>query len=261
MKEINFILATNHDNVIGINNINSSGSFDQSKPCSSGSFDQSKPCSSGSFDQSKPSPEFSIPCSSGSFDQSKPSPGFSIPCSSGSFDQSKPSPGFSIPCSSGSFDQSKPSPGFSIPWKIKEDLQFFKKLTTTGSKDQISNMIIMGYNTFLSINCKPLPHRLNIVITSKYEKQKNQSNLIFLSSIKNAIYYGLILPNINNIWIIGGKQLFEQIDQIKPNNVYISIFNLKLNYSDNDNIIKLSDNFYNNIETNYSPNLLIFIML
>ncbi len=46
-----------------------------------------------------------------------------------------------------------------LPWHYSEDLQYFKK-TTTG------HIIVMGYNTYLSIG-KPLPNRRNIVL-SKY---------------------------------------------------------------------------------------------
>ena len=45
----------------------------------------------------------------------------------------------------------------SLPWKIKEDMAFFKEITT-------DNIVIMGRKTYESIG-KPLPKRLNIVLT------------------------------------------------------------------------------------------------
>ena len=41
---------------------------------------------------------------------------------------------------------------------IKEDLQRFKQLTE-------NNIIIMGYNTWESLPNKPLPNRINYVLT------------------------------------------------------------------------------------------------
>ena len=41
---------------------------------------------------------------------------------------------------------------------IKDDLKWFKRHT----KD---NIVIMGYNTWCSLPVKPLPDRLNIVLT------------------------------------------------------------------------------------------------
>ena len=49
--------------------------------------------------------------------------------------------------------------------KIKNDLLNFKKITTSTNENM--NIIIMGYNTWLSIGEKPLPNRINIVIQNK----------------------------------------------------------------------------------------------
>ena len=44
-----------------------------------------------------------------------------------------------------------------LPWNLPEDLKRFKELTT-------NNVVIMGRKTYESIG-KPLPNRINIVIT------------------------------------------------------------------------------------------------
>jgi dihydrofolate reductase len=49
-----------------------------------------------------------------------------------------------------------------LPWKIPSDLKMFKKITTSGPS---KNAIIMGRKTFESIGSKPLPNRLNIVVS------------------------------------------------------------------------------------------------
>ena len=48
----------------------------------------------------------------------------------------------------------------SIPWSVSKDLKYFKELTD-------SNTVIMGRKTYDSLpeNKKPLPNRINIVIT------------------------------------------------------------------------------------------------
>ena len=47
----------------------------------------------------------------------------------------------------------------SIPWKLPHDMSNFLKLTT-------NNIIIMGKKTWDSLPIKPLPNRVNIVLTS-----------------------------------------------------------------------------------------------
>ena len=45
-----------------------------------------------------------------------------------------------------------------MPWHIPADLKRFKELTKGG-------VVIMGRKTFESLGCKPLPDRLNIILT------------------------------------------------------------------------------------------------
>lgn len=49
--------------------------------------------------------------------------------------------------------------GGTIPWHAPEDLKFFQRETLGGA-------IIMGRNTWESLPVKPLPRRLNIVVSS-----------------------------------------------------------------------------------------------
>lgn len=46
-------------------------------------------------------------------------------------------------------------------WRIKADLQRFKKLTT-------NHTVVMGYNTYKSLGSKPLPDRDNVILTRDY---------------------------------------------------------------------------------------------
>ena len=131
----------------------------------------------------------------------------------------------------------------SIPWNIKDDLQYFKHLTS-----ETSSAIIMGYKTFVSLNKKPLSKRLNIIITTKYETYQNHNDLLFLGSVKNAIYYLNIL-SVKNIWIIGGSSLYEQINDIKPNYVYLT--KIVIDIPETETTIKLSDQFFQYLEKQY----------
>ena len=83
-----------------------------------------------------------------------------------------------------------------LPWNLKQDLKNFKTITTL-EKDSV---IVMGKNTWESISKKPLPNRINIVITS--------------CKIPNVITYKNledVQKNYNNhkIFIIGGEMLYK----------------------------------------------------
>lgn len=81
----------------------------------------------------------------------------------------------------------------------KIDMQHFKNTT-------IGSIVVMGYNTFLSLNSKPLPNRLNIVLTNKDLYNLSTNQLIFT----NSIDFILDLAVENDVWIIGGGQIYKQ---------------------------------------------------
>src|SRR5215210_3689853 len=60
--------------------------------------------------------------------------------------------------------------GGSIPWHYSADLKFFKQQT-------INHACVMGYRTWASLK-KPLPHRLNIVMSSRAEIEAQESVII-----------------------------------------------------------------------------------
>lgn len=100
--------------------------------------------------------------------------------------------------------------GNSLPWKIKEDLKLFKELTE-------NNVVIMGRNTFESIG-KPLPNRINIVITSK-----NISGVYNFTKIEDAINYCDKINLDKKIFIIGGKKIYEYcLTNSLIDNMYVS---------------------------------------
>lgn len=100
-----------------------------------------------------------------------------------------------------------------LPWKIKEDLKLFKELTT-------NNIVIMGRNTYESIG-KPLPNRINIVITSK----KINDNLYTFQSVEEAIKYCKKIDLNKKIFIIGGKKIYQYCLE---NNIVDQIFISKI---------------------------------
>lgn len=87
----------------------------------------------------------------------------------------------------------------SIPWYNPSDLRFFKSFT-------INKIVLMGKNTWISLPKKPLPQRINAVISSAttfdIQPDKIFSNLeIALSSLHSEH------PQ-KEIVIIGGSQLY-----------------------------------------------------
>jgi len=84
---------------------------------------------------------------------------------------------------------------------IPEDMKFFREKTT-------GSAVIMGKNTFLSFpNQKPLPKRLNIVLTS--DKNFRPDGVIVCSGIDDAIKTAQKEYSDDKIFFIGGEQVYR----------------------------------------------------
>lgn len=84
-------------------------------------------------------------------------------------------------------------------WHLSKDLKRFKSLTQ-------NHTIIMGRKTFESLG-RPLPNRINVVISSNPEYEVPE-NVILLSSLSEAMETAHI--NDVNPYIIGGGTIYEQ---------------------------------------------------
>ncbi len=103
-----------------------------------------------------------------------------------------------------------------LPWHIPEDLKRFKRLTS-------GHTIIMGRKTFESILSyigKPLPDRINMVIT------RNPDFKAEGVSINTSLEEALSEAKENEqseIFIIGGAQIFQQaIDMGVVDRIYLT---------------------------------------
>src|SRR5690242_20625334 len=85
-----------------------------------------------------------------------------------------------------------------LPWHYAADLKFFKE-TTTG------NAVVMGSRTWQSIG-KPLPNRLNIVLTRE-QKKITPGSVMQLESADEVVELAKHLNR--DVYVIGGAQVFE----------------------------------------------------
>lgn len=82
-----------------------------------------------------------------------------------------------------------------LPWRLPEDLKRFKSLTT-------GKVIVMGRKTFESIGSKPLPNRVNIVLTR--DKSFKSDGILVYNSLEE------LLPIFPDLVIIGGSEIYSQ---------------------------------------------------
>ena len=95
-----------------------------------------------------------------------------------------------------------------LPWKISSDLKKFKELTIGLNKN---NAVIMGKNTWLSLNNKSLKFRDNLILSSSLKLDKKDNNNNIIKSFENEILLKnfLIDKNYEEIWVIGGAKIYD----------------------------------------------------
>lgn len=98
-----------------------------------------------------------------------------------------------------------------LPWSnIQGDLPRFKRLTDCKT-------VIMGRNTWDSLPKKPLPGRVNIVVSSRPLEAEHHNVIRSQELFFNR-------PNDVDFWLIGGAKLiesyWEEIDEIHLTKVY-----------------------------------------
>ncbi len=83
-------------------------------------------------------------------------------------------------------------------WHISEDLKRFKRLTK-------GHYVVMGKNTYFSLPSRPLPHRINMVITDVPGEQIDDCLMAY--SIEEAIEK---MDSEKENFIIGGGSIYRQ---------------------------------------------------
>lgn len=119
-----------------------------------------------------------------------------------------------------------------IPWLIKEDLNFFQDVTKANYDNDKKNIIIMGKNTWKSLNenVRALNNRVNIIISSTMTNDeldtdnKTGEEAYLCKNIDLAIdlCYN-ISHGYNRIFICGGSQIYkEMLQRNLLDNIYLT---------------------------------------
>ncbi len=91
-----------------------------------------------------------------------------------------------------------------LPWHYPEDMKHFKE-TTTG------HPVIMGRKTYQSLpkDYRPLPNRINIILTRNPEKIEDHEDIKIASSLEDAWKIAEEARK-DEIFVIGGEKVYEQ---------------------------------------------------
>ena len=96
-----------------------------------------------------------------------------------------------------------------LPWKLRSDLQRFKAVT-------LGKPCIMGRETWESLPLRPLPGRLNIVLSRdlSYPESDKSRGAVVCASLDEAIDIAretAVDDDVHEVCVIGGAGVFEAV--------------------------------------------------
>jgi len=110
-----------------------------------------------------------------------------------------------------------------LPWNIRKDMNFFKNTTSNVLNKKKINAVVCGRTTWNSIPPKfrPLPNRLNIVLSSSMPEEENVTVCRNLDEVHDYIYQNR--KKIESTYVIGGTSVYKQfLDNDLVSDVYFT---------------------------------------
>ena len=116
-----------------------------------------------------------------------------------------------------------------LPWTLKEDMKYFKKITSTTIDPNKRNAVIMGRKTWESIpeKYRPLADRYNIVLTS------DKNYVAEGAVVCETVGYALLQADkflVETTFVIGGGEVYREfLNHPSLDKIYITYINRNFN--------------------------------
>lgn len=91
--------------------------------------------------------------------------------------------------------------GDELPWKMPRYMKFFRRAT-------LGHVVVMGRKTFESLGSKPLPKRINVVLSRS--RDYDNPNVRVARNWDEAIDIARSLTTKERLFVIGGGSIYEQ---------------------------------------------------
>ena len=98
-----------------------------------------------------------------------------------------------------------------LAFNYREDMRHFRDTTTLPE----GHILVMGRKTFESLpNSRPLPGRIHIVLTRKYDERYTKTNDVYFTKLENLeeVLRPLVFPFSNKrVFICGGEEIYRAL--------------------------------------------------
>ncbi|XP_060586226.1 dihydrofolate reductase-like [Ruditapes philippinarum] len=99
-----------------------------------------------------------------------------------------------------------------LPWRLKKDMEFFKKMTSDTINPDKQNAVIMGRKTWFSIpeKFRPLKGRVNIVLSRELKEVPTGVHIARSLPEAVSLVETELSDLVENIHIIGGSSVYKE---------------------------------------------------
>ncbi|KAF2905359.1 hypothetical protein ILUMI_00808 [Ignelater luminosus] len=107
-----------------------------------------------------------------------------------------------------------------LPWRLKSEMAYFTKMTSTTTDSRKKNVVIMGRKTWDSIppKFKPLSDRINFVL-SKSQLDLNQYKDVYgftsWKEIQDRLNDNKFKDVYEIVWVVGGSRIYKEAMESK----------------------------------------------
>ncbi|XP_011496419.1 PREDICTED: dihydrofolate reductase [Ceratosolen solmsi marchali] len=132
-----------------------------------------------------------------------------------------------------------------LPWRLKKEMDFFTRMTTTTKDSNKQNAVIMGRRTWECIpkKYKPLANRINMVLSS--QSLDYGEDVVVCKSLPDMIEKLSQSPlndKIEQVWVIGGSSIYK-ISMESPNFYRLYLTRVKKHFKCDTFFPEFPDNF------------------
>ncbi|XP_060527057.1 dihydrofolate reductase [Cylas formicarius] len=102
-----------------------------------------------------------------------------------------------------------------LPWRLKKEMSYFSKMTSSTKEKHKKNIVIMGRRTWdcIPLKYKPLSNRINFVLSRSNPDLKQFTDTYAFSSLDKALEElecDRFSDKYEEVWVIGGSSIYRE---------------------------------------------------
>lgn len=139
--------------------------------------------------------------------------------------------------------------GNQLPWRIPEEYEYFLQKVSSSR-----TVLLCGRRTYECLKHEPGQLRRKVggclILTSHSHSHSYQieNNTHCITDLRQAFEFPC--PP-EHLWCIGGATLYERVDELRPERVYLTIVKRPYLSAERGDIVKLSDQFFEYLSSHY----------